>query len=777
MHKKTFITSLILSLFSISLFSFSPVLAQTNKSLLVASVNIVDAQIVSQNGNNLNISFSLSNKEGVQSGLYYAVELVSSQSGLEIVADQKIYEESINLAENSSIKKSLLYSAPSSLSGVYKVLLSARNSSGFPFGLYDLGEISLAGSEESILIDNASCTTNIEQNKKLYGLFSVPVSLNPGQSLVVSCDVTNKSNSEVSVSPKFEIKEQSSFGQKVDSSVDNAPVSFKPNEKKNISIKIPFPAKPQKYNISFGLVSDNMVSNAVIFDMIVKGDSATISNISLDSGYYKKGETAKMTFVWLTTTKDISMEANLTDHKGNMCADSIQKSIDRSSVETMFNITKNCKSPMVSVSIKDANGNILDQKSFSSSKAGSDNKIIFVIGGLILLIALVSMLKKNKKPDVLESSNASTSTMTILPMILLVGAISLFSYTKASADTYASYGPDDTLCVISEVYVDPSSYASNSQMTVKWKIRNTCSLSVNVRLRASNDTGTGGPYPLAELMAPVTIPAGGDTGFAPLMDNSTFTSPSPSGSYAIEFETGVDYELKPIGTGSGTGPESYFVCFIADTKVEMADGTYKNIQDVKIGDVLKGEKTNNVVLAYHRPPKSEGIIYGFNGGRAFVTQEHPFKTTEGWKSINPDKTNQENIGITVTKLEVGDVLITEKGQTKITSIEREIVPETTPLYNFVLSGDRTYFADGYLVHNKNACDGTSTCIDNTTAPYYLVLPGDPNGDVIPLTCTPGQIFAGPYDPVQFIPGCGGYYRYLGCYASPSYKACGNSTPQ
>jgi hypothetical protein len=101
----------------------------------------------------------------------------------------------------------------------------------------------------------------------------------------------------------------------------------------------------------------------------------------------------------------------------------------------------------------------------------------------------------------------------------------------------------------------------------------------------------------------------------------------------------------------------------------MADGTFKNIQDVKLGDVLKGEKTNNTVLGFHNPKLEDRKLYSFNGGRYFVTAEHPFKTTDGWKSIDPSKTAEENIGITVTPLHVGDTLLTENGKIVLKTIE------------------------------------------------------------------------------------------------------------
>ncbi len=194
----------------------------------------------------------------------------------------------------------------------------------------------------------------------------------------------------------------------------------------------------------------------------------------------------------------------------------------------------------------------------------------------------------------------------------------------------------------------------------------------------------------------------------------------------------------------------YAHCFIADTQVTMADGSKKNIQDVKIGDVLKGETTNNTVLGYHQPTLDDGKLYGFNGGEAFVTAEHPFMTTEGWKSINPEKTRREHIGLLVNKLELGDVLVTEKGLVTVKSIESKDAPSTTKLYNFILDGDHTYYADGYLVHNKEICNQQYACGENmicidgdgmaTPGAGSCSLPCDPSD---PITeggvCKPGDV--------------------------------------
>ena len=105
--------------------------------------------------------------------------------------------------------------------------------------------------------------------------------------------------------------------------------------------------------------------------------------------------------------------------------------------------------------------------------------------------------------------------------------------------------------------------------------------------------------------------------------------------------------------------------------------------------------TKRVVKQY------QGNIYAFNGdSNYFVTPNHPFMTTEGWKSLDPEATSKENKDLKVTKLHIGDTLIMKDGKTKVLKSFESKYTETT-VYNFNIEGGHTYYADDYLVHNKD----------------------------------------------------------------------------
>jgi hypothetical protein len=168
-------------------------------------------------------------------------------------------------------------------------------------------------------------------------------------------------------------------------------------------------------------------------------------------------------------------------------------------------------------------------------------------------------------------------------------------------------------------------------------------------------------------------------------------------------------------------------CFVYGTKVLMADGLQMSIEIIKIGDTLLGlDGSVNEVLGLVTPKLGERLLYGFNDDPAFVTASHPFRTKDGqWKSIDPAATLQEKVGMVVGKLDIGDSIITKSGEVKIERIHSASGDADQTLYDFILSGTHTYFADGYAVHNKCFVSGTEVLFaDGSIKPIEEVKAGD-----------------------------------------------------
>ena len=90
-------------------------------------------------------------------------------------------------------------------------------------------------------------------------------------------------------------------------------------------------------------------------------------------------------------------------------------------------------------------------------------------------------------------------------------------------------------------------------------------------------------------------------------------------------------------------------CFTAGTMILMADGSAKPIERVVVGDrVMSRDGGANRVVGVQRPRLGNRELHALNGGRYFVTAEHPFLTPVGWMAIDPEAAKTE-----ISDLKVG----------------------------------------------------------------------------------------------------------------------------
>ena len=179
-------------------------------------------------------------------------------------------------------------------------------------------------------------------------------------------------------------------------------------------------------------------------------------------------------------------------------------------------------------------------------------------------------------------------------------------------------------------------------------------------------------------------------------------------------------------------------CFPAGTKVLMADESYKNIEDILVGDyVMSYDEENNInafgeVLELENPVRNHLCEIIFEDGSDIkLTNEHPVYTSDGWKSIAPEKTKKENSLLSVNKLTEDDkVLFIDSTYREINNINcwNEIIQtynlKSIKYYN-------NFYAEDYLVHNKGGGGGGGsitmpiTCTESWTCSGWsaCVYPG------------------------------------------------------
>lgn len=170
-------------------------------------------------------------------------------------------------------------------------------------------------------------------------------------------------------------------------------------------------------------------------------------------------------------------------------------------------------------------------------------------------------------------------------------------------------------------------------------------------------------------------------------------------------------------------PESS-CCFVGETKVWMADGTTRRIDEVQPGDFVIGhDGRSNRVVGIERPTLAGRMLYSVNGGAPFVTAEHPFMTAAGWKSVDPAATASEQPELVVGRLALGDRLLlasrvrvmamagdpdgseeasVELAERALSALRPHEDDPRMVVYNLKLEGGHTFIANGYLVHNKGS---------------------------------------------------------------------------
>ena len=405
-------------LYSILLFSLCAVFAhaQTTPPVVVATVNIQDAKIVSQKENVFQISFVLSNREGLQTGVNYGVKLVANSTSGQVLVDEIMYPEKLTLLPNSRITKEITYTAPSQLNGTYALVLFSNNASGFPFAISYVDDVALYSPGNALYVNPQSCGLQLAQDKsnKVYGL-SEGVAVTARDTLRLTCTAENSLNRAVNVIPTYETYLRSINTEPIAVTGGSVlPITIPNGTKTSFTIDLPNSRKPGTYLMRVALEGTDATSNTIPLTYSVPGVYAVITNLTLDKTEYAKGETAVIGLLW-SSSQRATAEISITNRFGRKCTAPITQELvlpkKEPVTEITATITTQCTSPKVTVAIKDVKGTVLDQKEFSF--VGDTNelyqkKVLYgTIGALVLLllIALVRLLLKRRKISAENTSN------------------------------------------------------------------------------------------------------------------------------------------------------------------------------------------------------------------------------------------------------------------------------------------------------------------------------------------------------------------------------------
>ena len=150
--------------------------------------------------------------------------------------------------------------------------------------------------------------------------------------------------------------------------------------------------------------------------------------------------------------------------------------------------------------------------------------------------------------------------------------------------------------------------------------------------------------------------------------------------------------------GGGVPPGDRF-CFVGDTLVTMADGTYKPIENIEVGDLVFTQIGNERVKEIVLPVHNNIVELSFsNGNSTKNTDDHPYYIIDkGWCSMKP-QLSTELYDVKCQQLVVGDIFIDDE-DTQIELLNIEKVNGEFKTYTFS-TNSKTYYANKLLVHSE-----------------------------------------------------------------------------
>ncbi len=403
--------------------------ASTTELVTVATVNVQNLQILKQEKNVLNVFFSVSNREGVQPKIIYAIGLLEKKDKVFFTVDKKVYDNDIlNLGPNTNIEKMISYTAPAYLKGSYFLRVEARNPDGLILGIIQTPEaVTLDGTGEYIAVDQSSCflTVDGEKGNKTYAI-DAGVDIAKEEVLTAHCSVTNTFKTEQTVNPTFETRYRSDFGKVVGTEKQVEAITLASGKKTDVAIKLPRATnEPQAYDamLVFAGKANEQLSAPVIFHYVLHGESATIQNLVVDKDYYTAGETAKVSFFWSGSAdsfygsrlgsdeeKGISAIFTITDEQKNSCSEPFTWALNTKTgmVESIaIPITRDCKNPIINAKISNQSGKVLAENQYAlQSKNVPESKktnlifFSFLLIILVIIVVVVYVVKKKKRSEI-----------------------------------------------------------------------------------------------------------------------------------------------------------------------------------------------------------------------------------------------------------------------------------------------------------------------------------------------------------------------------------------
>lgn len=225
-------------------------------------------------------------------------------------------------------------------------------------------------------------------------------------------------------------------------------------------------------------------------------------------------------------------------------------------------------------------------------------------------------------------------------------------------------------------------------------------LDVSDDRRLAIQSGEGWLFSGAEATKPRTLAMGASCGSSSGSSEGGCSSASAASGGSNCGASGGGAGCGSCGSSKGMGGS----CFIAETLVLNSSEKWVPIKSLCVGQSVLGRNGQaNMIVEIEKVSLAGRSLYGFESDKLFFTNEHPFWTSEGWAAISPSAFKAENAFLQMPKklVEGAQLMHKSEGWYPLHKLSSETPVRDQIVYNLILSGDSTYWANGFLVHNKH----------------------------------------------------------------------------
>lgn len=509
---------------------------------VVATTEVQNALFEKQEGNVFIIGFDLKNEKGVQPEVQYAVHVFeeAKETGFtpRVLVDSKVYDETLTLVEGTPVHKSIEYTPPAFLKGNYDVSVFAFNAqSGLILGQTRVGIITFLGTGEKLQIDE--CAISSQEGQPVSGAASVL----SGAPLTVTCAVSNTTENSISAVPVLETHKQSPFGDMAGKE-KLVETTFTPGAN-TISLDFAAQSTAGVYNAILSFVKDDTdVSNEISLTYGIDGTIGIIKNATLDKIAYVKGDTANIFLFWTMieeSTKDDGVwvsriQTKITNNKGKACGEPIEQTFEKGERTATIEmpIARDCTEPVVTVTLSDASGTVLDEATFHVNTGVPEERDYTILLMLLAVAILLGLLWYWK----VRGNGTQTPQKTMMASVIFFAV--LFGGFVQSADAatltwqiWGGFDPNKWQEADLTISLNKSSYSTGETIFVPWTLNSygTCcgKLILNESPFLNLQTKFIGIVNGQEAVGQIRTDAA--LSLSPISNTATFTAPGSAGSY------------------------------------------------------------------------------------------------------------------------------------------------------------------------------------------------------------------------------------------------------